>query len=71
MEVGKIELYNCTGCCHYDCCGMREPLFKNENAQMTDIELFEAHCVGCCCGDGFECNNGRGCDNYEEEPWLG
>ena len=40
---------------------------------MSEEEIFEAHCVGCACGDGYDCNRGNGCNNYEDgtEPLLG
>lgn len=66
-----MNLSSCKGCYHKDICGIKETSFRDENALMTEIELFEAHCVGCCCGDCFECNKDNGCDNYEEEDWLG
>ena len=52
----------CDGCLHKDGCGMM--LFDNHG--MSEEEIFEAHCVGCACGDGCECNRGEGCDNYED-----
>ena len=59
----------CKGCIHYDGCGY----FDFDNSNLTEEERFDEHCVGCCCGDGCECNKGNGCDNWEDgsEPLLG
>ena len=65
-----IEKNGCDGCFHNPPCG-RET--EEDFMKMTETELFEAHCVGCCCGDLFDCNKttGYGCGNYETEGWLG
>ena len=57
----------CKGCCHKESCGYIDEDF----ATLSEIELFKKHCVGCCCGDGAECNMNIGCDNYETEPIMG
>lgn len=59
----------CEGCIHYDHCGYRD--FDTRN--LTEEEAFLEHCVGCCCGDVYDCNKGYGCENYEDgsEPLLG
>lgn len=54
----------CAGCCHRGCCGTM--LF--DTSGMSEEEIFREHCVGCPCGDCFECNRESGCDNYEETP---
>ena len=59
---------SCEGCCHYDGCGY----FDEYAAELNEAERFEKHCVGCCCGDGYECNRDNGgCSNYETEPVMG
>ena len=63
----------CEGCIHYSFCGY----FDLYDGKMTEEERFKEHCVGCCCGDGAECNkhNGEGykCTNWEDgsEPLMG
>lgn len=59
----------CEGCCHYSGCGY----FNDHDVSKSDEEKFEEHCVGCCCGDGFECNrsNDAGCMNWETEVRMG
>lgn len=59
----------CQGCYHNDGCGF----FDDDHFKFNQIELFERNCVGCCCGEGAECNRrtGEGCGNYEEEPIMG
>lgn len=49
----------CEGCCHYSGCGY----FDDHDLRKSDQEKFEEYCVGCCCGDSFECNraNDAGC----------
>ena len=54
----------CDGCFHQDCCGM----LAFDTSNLTEEEVFRAHCCGCPCGDGFECNRDNGCDNYTTEP---
>lgn len=57
----------CDGCCHYaPSCGYFDAPFEQSEEQR-----FEENCVGCCCGDLFDCNRDQGCDNYEEEPIMG
>ena len=55
----------CDGCVHKNNCGI--DTFFMEELEMSDHERFLLHCVGCCCGDGYECNKNHGCENYEEE----
>lgn len=59
----------CDGCCHKYGCGR----ITFDTFGMSEEEIFEQHCVGCACGDGYDCNRGNGCDNYEDgtEPLLG
>lgn len=63
----------CETCTHRDDCGY----FDLYEPNLTDEERFIKHCVGCCCGDGCECNkhNGEGyrCTNWEDgsEPLMG
>lgn len=54
----------CFGCIHYDGCGYFEPALNKPH--WSDEQRFQEHCVGCCCGDGCECNKDQGCDNYED-----
>lgn len=57
----------CFGCCHFrENCG-----YYTDCANASEEEAFIEHCVGCCCGDGAECNLGEGCNNYEETPVMG
>lgn len=57
----------CFGCCHFrEDCG-----YYADNISISEEEAFIEHCVGCCCGDGAECNLGEGCTNYEESPVMG
>lgn len=60
----------CEGCFHKESCGY---LSDEGFGVMSEIELFEKHCVGCCCGDGAVCNKNSGdsCSNYEIEPIMG
>ena len=65
---------DCTGCIHnHYSCGYFDLSFSD--FELTEEERFEAHCVGCCCGDGCECNrtNNYGCMNWEDGsgPLLG
>ena len=62
--VGTPIIINneCEGCIHYDGCGY----FDFDNSDLTEEERFAEHCVGCCCGDGCECNKNNGCDNWED-----
>lgn len=59
----------CDTCCHKNGCGR----ISFDTFGMSEEEIFEAHCVGCACGDGYDCNCGNGCNNYEDgtEPLLG
>lgn len=59
----------CKECIHYNDCGFIE-LY---NKTLTEEENLIEHCVGCCCGDGGECNKNNGCWNWEDgsEPILG
>ena len=63
----------CEGCIHYDFCGY----FDLYDGKMIEEERFMEHCVGCCCGDGVECNkhnnDGHRCMNWEDgsEPLMG
>ena len=63
----------CEGCIHYDYCGY----FDFYTSGLTEEERFTEHCVGCCCGDGCECNkhnsDGHRCTNWEDgsEPLMG
>ena len=61
----------CEGCIHKDGCGIDE--FFWEETNLSEEERFVRHCVGCCCGDGCECNKSSGCSNYEDGtgPILG
>ena len=61
----------CEGCIHIDACGS-DTYFWDE-IDLSDEERFIKHCVGCCCGDGCECNKRHGCENYEDgtEPLQG
>ena len=65
--------HGCQDCIHYEYCGY----FEFYDSHLTEEENFIAHCVGCCCGDGCECNkkNGYGhrCTNWEDgsEPLMG
>lgn len=52
----------CKECIHYGDCGYFD-LYDNK---LTEEENLIEHCVGCCCGDGGECNKSRGCWNYED-----
>jgi hypothetical protein len=65
-EEGK-----CESCIHHDTCGY----FDFDNSNLTEEEAFAEHCVGCCCGDGAECNrdSGYGCTNWEDgsKPLMG
>ena len=58
----------CDSCIHYEGCGY----FDCNNHNLTEEERFIEHCVGCCCGDGLECNRaqGDGCANFEDKPKL-
>ena len=73
FEVGVNMLWDfkngCEGCIHYDGCGY----LAFDTSNITEEERFIEHCVGCCCGDGCECNKDNGCDNWEDgsEPLLG
>lgn len=60
---------NCNNCIHYDDCGFVD-LYDNN---LTEEENLIEHCIGCCCGDGGECNKNNGCWNWEDgsEPILG
>lgn len=62
-DEGSEDNSRCKGCAHRGCCGM----MKFDITGMSEEEIFEEHCVGCPCGDGFECNRDNGCGNYEEE----
>ena len=55
---------SCDSCTHYEGCGY----FDRNNHNLTEEERFIEHCVGCCCGDGLECNRaqGNGCSNWED-----
>ena len=55
----------CDDCVHKEECRY----FTSYDTQMTEEENFMEHCVGCSCGDGFECNKERhrGCSNWEED----
>ena len=59
----------CYGCCHYEGCGY----FDFHDYDKTEEWNMVENCVGCCCGDGWECNkhSDYGCSNYEIEPILG
>ena len=59
----------CEGCIHYCHCGFIE-LYDNN---LSEEENLINHCIGCCCGDGGECNKNNGCWNWEDgsEPILG
>ena len=59
----------CKGCIHYKSCGYIDLYDGN----LTEEENFIKHCVGCCCGDCFDCNKNSGCENYEDdsEPMMG
>lgn len=59
--------YNCKGCCHDGHC----TYFSDPEWTQNEVAMFEKHCVGCCCGEGCECNRDNGCSNYETEPILG
>ena len=61
----------CDGCIHKDDCGI-DAFFWDE-IDVSDEERFMTHCVGCCCGDGHECNKNKShkCSNYEAEALLG
>ena len=61
----------CEGCIHKDGCGI--DIFFWQEINLSEMERFKLHCVGCCCGDGCECNKGYGCSNYEDgtKPLLG
>lgn len=52
----------CKECIHYGDCGYFD-LYDNK---LTEEENLIEYCVGCCCGDGGECNKSRGCWNYED-----
>ena len=54
----------CNGCAHQYSCGY----FDCNNYDLTEEERFIEHCLGCCCGDGLECNKaeGHGCWNWED-----
>lgn len=54
----------CAGCIHHDACGYFDPELNDPS--WDDVRRFKEHCVGCCCGDGCECNKDCGCDNYED-----
>lgn len=54
----------CAGCVHHGGCGYFDPALNDPT--WNDDRRFIEHCVGCCCGDGYECNKDRGCDNYED-----
>ena len=66
-----MAINGCIGCCHDGCCGY----FSDENTYLLEDggedKAFEEFCVGCCCGDGLECNRDQGCSNYETEPIMG
>ena len=53
-------------CIHYSFCGY----FDLGNNTMAEEEKFNEYCVGCCCGDGAECNKHTGecykCTNWED-----
>lgn len=54
---------SCITCCHSNIC-----------AYIDLDEPEEEACVGCCCGDGWECRRDSVygvCSNYETEPTLG
>lgn len=53
----------CAGCFHRGCCGM----LSFDTSGMDEEEIFLEHCVGCPCGEGYECNREEGCSNYEKE----
>ena len=65
------HITGCDGCVHQNGCGY----FDCEDYNLTEEERFIEHCIGCCCGDGLECNKaqGDGCTNWEDssEPLLG
>lgn len=69
----EISKGGCEGCIHYDDCGW----FDLGDFSQSEEERFVEHCVGCCCGDGAECNkhngNGHSCTNWEDgsEPLMG
>lgn len=67
----EASMGGCKGCIHYDGCGYFDLDFDNSN--LTEEERFIEHCVGCCCGDCYDCNKNNGCDNWEDgsEPLLG
>lgn len=50
----------CKECIHYGDCGYFD-LYDNK---LTEEENFIEHCVGCCCGDGGECNKNKGYWNW-------
>lgn len=70
VAIEDDDSYGCTGCCHYDNknCGY----FDDLTCHGDEVKAFEENCMGCCCGDGCECNKGNGgCENYETEPVMG
>lgn len=71
LEAHEADMGECKGCIHYDGCGY----FDSYDHTKTEEENFIENCVGCCCGDGYECNkaNNYGCMNWEDgsEPLLG
>lgn len=63
---------NCEGCCHDGHCGYFSELNDYDiSTPEEEQKAFEEFCVGCCCGEGVECNRDFGCDNYEKEPIMG
>ena len=55
----------CETCTHRDACRYFD---LDNNISESELEKFVEYCVGCCCGDGCECNrvNGNGCCNWED-----
>lgn len=61
----------CETCIHKDGCGIDD--FFMEELDLSEEERFKKHCVGCCCGDGCECNKhswDNCCDNWEDGSEL-
>lgn len=69
-----MEKECCTNCLHYNggTCGYYEDIDADEmmcdSGNPDDYPAFNNNCVGCCCGDCFECNKDNiygACDNWE------
>lgn len=70
-DVDADGTHPCVSCIHFKGCAYFDFFDLNKTEEENAME----HCVGCCCGDGGECNkhNEKLCMNYEDsyENFMG